>query len=216
MEIWHGLVNSKKRFLWAIRPDMVAGKGEEDLPTELAEGTKERGCMVEWVPQQEVLGHVAVGGFMTHSGWNSTLESMVAGVPMICWPYFGDQQINSRFVSEVWKVGLDMKDVCDRKVVERMLNDVMVDRREEFATSAQAMAALADKSVSESGSSYSDFDRFVVYLKSSSVGKLEIILFLFYGEEAMQVHSCSPRPMGWASRFSAHLVSFYHFLYSRP
>ncbi|XP_028785177.1 7-deoxyloganetic acid glucosyltransferase-like [Neltuma alba] len=171
LEIWHGLVNSKKRFLWVIRPDMVIEKEGNDLPDDLTEGTKERGCMVGWAPQKEVLEHVAVGGFMTHSGWNSTLESAVAGVPMICWPCFADQQINSRYVSEVWKIGLDMKDVCDRKVVEKMVNDLMADRREEFEKSTETVAAVAKASVSEGGSSYSEFDRFVQFLKSLSSGK---------------------------------------------
>ncbi|XP_028785156.1 7-deoxyloganetic acid glucosyltransferase [Neltuma alba] len=164
-EIWYGLVNSKKRFLWVIRPDMVAEQDGKDLPLELVEGTKERGCMVGWAPQQDVLAHAAIGGFMTHSGWNSTLEGVVASVPMICWPYFADQQINSRYVSEVWKIGLDMKDTCDRKVVEKMVNDVMEERREEFEKSTQAMANLAKTSVREGGSSYSDFDRLVEFLK---------------------------------------------------
>ncbi|KAK7366883.1 hypothetical protein VNO80_08886 [Phaseolus coccineus] len=97
MEFWYGLVNSKKRFLWVIRPDMVAGEDNNDrVPAEVEEGTKERGFIVGWAPQEEVLEHKAIGGFLTHSGWNSTLESLVAGVPMICWPYFADQQINSR------------------------------------------------------------------------------------------------------------------------
>ena len=92
MEFWYGLVNSKKRFLWAIRPDLVIQKdGEGQIPVELVEGTKDRGYMVGWVPQEEVLVHQAVGGFLTHSGWNSTLESIVVRVPMICWPYFADQ-----------------------------------------------------------------------------------------------------------------------------
>lgn len=61
------------------------------------------------VPQEEVLGHdKAVGGFFTHSGRNLTLESIVAGVPMICWSYFAHQPVNSRFVGEVWMLGLDM------------------------------------------------------------------------------------------------------------
>ncbi|KAF4398921.1 hypothetical protein G4B88_023515 [Cannabis sativa] len=69
---------------------------------------------------------------------------------MICWPYFGDQQINSRFVSRVWNLGLDMKDVSsDRKVVERMVNDLMVKRREEFVKSTAEMARLAKMSVNE-------------------------------------------------------------------
>ncbi|KAK7366881.1 hypothetical protein VNO80_08884 [Phaseolus coccineus] len=169
MEIWHGLVNSKKRFLWVMRPDIVAGKQNNDnIPAEVEEGTKERGFIVEWAPQEEVVAHKAIGGFLTHSGWNSTLESLVAGVPMICWPYFADQQINSRFVSEVWKVGLDMKDVCDRDVVEKMVNDLMVHRREEFLKSAKTMATLADKSVSPGGSSYSSLHDFIQYIKSTS------------------------------------------------
>ncbi|BAT99440.1 hypothetical protein VIGAN_10088200 [Vigna angularis var. angularis] len=169
MEFWYGLVNSKKRFLWVIRPDMVAGAdNDERVAAELEEGTKERGFIVGWAPQEEVLAHKAIGGFLTHSGWNSTLESLVAGVPMICWPCFADQQINSRFVSEVWKLGLDMKDLCDRDVVEKMVNDLMVHRREEFLKSAQAMATLADKSVSPGGSSYSSLHDLVEFIKSAS------------------------------------------------
>ncbi|XP_014519482.1 7-deoxyloganetic acid glucosyltransferase isoform X2 [Vigna radiata var. radiata] len=169
MEFWYGLVNSKKRFLWVIRPDMVAGEdNDERVAAELEEGTKERGFIVGWAPQEEVLAHKAIGGFLTHSGWNSTLESLVAGVPMICWPCFADQQINSRFVSEVWKVGLDMKDLCDRDVVEKMVNDLMVHRREEFLKSAQAMATLAHKSVSPGGSSYSSLHDLVEFIKSAS------------------------------------------------
>ncbi|KAL5568960.1 hypothetical protein UlMin_025535 [Ulmus minor] len=167
MEFWHGLVNSNKRFLWVIRPDLVVAEGGEDhVPAELMEATRERGLMVGWVPQEEVLAHEAVGGFLTHSGWNSTLESIVAGVPMICWPYFVDQQINSRYVGEVWKLGMDMKDVCDRKVVEKMVNDLMVERREEFVRSTAEMARLAKKSVSEGGSSYCNLDQLVEFIRS--------------------------------------------------
>ncbi|EOY17943.1 hypothetical protein SCA6_000226 [Theobroma cacao] len=172
-ELWYGLVNSKRRFLWVVRPNSVTGKdGQgEDVPVELLEGTKERGCIVGWAPQEEVLNHPAVGGFLTHSGWNSTLESVVAGVPMICWPYFADQQVNSRFVSEVWKLGLDMKDVCDRKVVEKMVNDLMMDRREEFVKSAAEMAKLAKESVNVGGSSYCNLDRLIEDIRLMSLKK---------------------------------------------
>ena len=174
MEIWHGLVNSKRRFLWVVRADvMAAGQGGDDrVPAELVEGTKDRGFMVRWAPQGEVLAHKAIGAFMTHCGWNSTIESVVAGVPMICWPSFGDQQVNSRLVSEIWKVGLDMKDVCDRNVVEKMVNDVLVHRKEEFLESAQGLADLANKSVSEGGSSYSNLDRLIQFIKSSGQERL--------------------------------------------
>ncbi|XP_038892386.1 7-deoxyloganetic acid glucosyltransferase-like [Benincasa hispida] len=161
-EFWHGLVDSGKRFLWVVRPDLVAGKDEEDgVPAELEEGTRERGCMVGWAPQEEVLAHEAIGGFLTHNGWNSTLEGIVAGVPMICWPQFADQLTNSRFVSEVWKIGLDMKDVCDRKTVAKMVNDVMENRRNELMGSVLKTAKLALTSVEEGGSSYCDLERMI-------------------------------------------------------
>ena len=162
LEFWHGLVNSGQRFLWVMRPDSITGNdGESKIPMELEEGTKARGYTVDWAPQEEVLNHLAIGGFVTHSGWNSTLESIVAGVPMICWPYFGDQLTNSRFVSEVWKIGLDMKDTCDRVVIEKMVRDVMDVKKEELLEKADQMAKLARKSVSEGGSSYCNFERLV-------------------------------------------------------
>ncbi|CAI9772959.1 unnamed protein product [Fraxinus pennsylvanica] len=167
LEFWHGLVNSGQRFLWVMRPDSVLGEDRKDQTLiELEEGTKARGYMVGWAPQEEVLNLEAVGGFLTHSGWNSTLESIVAGVPMICWPYFGDQTINSRFVSEVWKIGLDMKDTCDRKIIERAVRELMEERKDEFLERSKNLAKLARKAVSEGGSSYNNLDALIDYIKS--------------------------------------------------
>ncbi|XP_059627099.1 7-deoxyloganetic acid glucosyltransferase-like [Cornus florida] len=170
MEFWHGLVNSGKKFLWVIRTNAVAGEdGDGQIPAELSEGKKELGFITRWAPQEEVLAHPAVGGFLTHSGWNSTLESIVAGVPMICWPSYVDQLVNSRFVSEVWKVGLDMKDTCDQVVIENMVNDLMEVRRDELLSSADEMAMLAKKSVSEGGSSFRDLNRLIQDIKFMNV-----------------------------------------------
>ena len=96
---------------------------------------------------------------------NSKLESIAAGVPMICWPGFGDQQINSRFVSHVWKLGMDMKDTCDRITIEKMIRTVMEGRRAEFMKSADSMAGLAKKCVSEGGSSYCDLISLIEYIR---------------------------------------------------
>ncbi|KAL2525788.1 UDP-glycosyltransferase 85A1 [Abeliophyllum distichum] len=170
LEFWHGLVNSGQRFLWVMRPDSIVGEdGKNQIPLELEEGTKARGYMVGWAPQEEVLNHEAVGGFLTHSGWNSTLESIVAGVPMICWPYFADQMINSRFVSEVWKIGLDMKDTCDRKIIEKVVRELMEEREKEFLERAENMAKLARKAVSEGGSSYCNLDALIDYIKTKII-----------------------------------------------
>ncbi|KAK0592260.1 hypothetical protein LWI29_015909 [Acer saccharum] len=172
MELWHGLVDSNKRFLWVVRPDLISDRDgdQSQIPEKLVVGTKERGYMVGWAPQEEVLEHQAVSGFLTHSGWNSTLESVVAGQPMICWPFFADQQVNSRFVGQVWKLGLDMKDhVYDRKVVEKTVNDLMVEKREEFVESTDRMSKLAWKSVSDGGSSSCNLDRLIEDIRSMSV-----------------------------------------------
>ncbi|XP_026659247.1 myricetin 3-O-rhamnoside 1,2-glucosyltransferase UGT709G2-like isoform X2 [Phoenix dactylifera] len=169
MEFWHGLVDSGKRFLWVVRPDLAEGKIEEAIQEDLEKETKERGCLVGWAPQEEVLAHPAVACFLTHSGWNSTLESVAAGVPMICWPFFADQPVNSRFVGDVWRFGVDMKDKRGRSVVERMVREVMEgERAEELRRSAGEMAELARRSVGEGGSSYRDFENLVKDIKAMS------------------------------------------------
>ncbi|VAI83964.1 unnamed protein product [Triticum turgidum subsp. durum] len=124
-EFLSGLVATGYAFLWALRPDMVQMTSSTLLREAIGavEGGKAR--VVEWAPQRDVLQHQAVGCFLTHAGWNSNLECAMEGVPMVCWPFFSEQQINSRFVGAVWRTGLDMKDVCDRGVVERTVREAM-------------------------------------------------------------------------------------------
>ncbi|KMS96380.1 hypothetical protein BVRB_9g225560 [Beta vulgaris subsp. vulgaris] len=167
MEFWQGLVNSGTRFLWIKRQRSVTGmdddvhKWQEQIPSGLLKGMKENGYVTSWAPQEEVLSHPSIGGFLTHSGWNSTLESIVEGKPMLCWPYYVDQLIISRYVSHVWKVGLDMKDICDRDIIENMVRDLMDRRRGEYSQNVNALAYLARQSVHEDGSSYCSLNKLV-------------------------------------------------------
>nr|AFJ53007.1 UDP-glycosyltransferase 1 [Linum usitatissimum] len=167
MEFWHGLVNTGKPFLWVIRPDSVSGEDGSIQSGRIISGLKEahgnKCCVVDWAPQLEVLAHEAVGGFLTHSGWNSTLEAILEGVPMICWPRFSDQQVNSRAVSDIWNVGLDMKDTCDRWTVEKMVRELMDDscKRDEIVKSTAEIARLARDSIKEGGSSYCNLEKLI-------------------------------------------------------
>lgn len=168
MEFWHGLVNSGKHFLWVLNPRLVMNEKMEhgEIPTEILTSLEERCCVVEWVPQQEVLAHSAVGGFLTQCGWNSMLESFVAGVPMIGWPFYADQQVNSRFLGEVWKVGIDMKDTCDRHIIEKVVRDLMEVRKDVFLQRAKQFAHLAKECAKEGGSSISCLENLIEDIKS--------------------------------------------------
>ncbi|KAF2294450.1 hypothetical protein GH714_011517 [Hevea brasiliensis] len=126
-EMAWGLANSEQPFLWVIRPNSVCGsEWIELLPKDFKEAVEERGCIVKWAPQKELLANSAVGGFWSHCGWNSTVESICEGVPMICRPCFGDQKVNARYVSHVWKVGLELENELEREKVARAVRRLMV------------------------------------------------------------------------------------------
>ncbi|KAK2971780.1 hypothetical protein RJ640_018469 [Escallonia rubra] len=119
-----GLANSKKHFLWVIRPDIVAGETAM-IPPEFVTETEGRGMRASWCPQEQVLGHAAVGGFLTHSGWNSSIESISCGVPVICWPFFAEQQTNCRYSCVEWGIGMEIDNDVKRDEVEMLVRELM-------------------------------------------------------------------------------------------
>ncbi|KAF7103241.1 hypothetical protein CFC21_104251 [Triticum aestivum] len=165
-EFLSGLAATGYAFLWALRPGMVQTTSPA-LLREAVGAAGGKGRVVEWAPQRDVLRHRAVGCFLTHAGWNSTLECAVEGMPMVCWPFFVDQQTNSRFVGAVWRTGLDMKDVCQRGVVERTVREAMAS--DEIRAAAQAMAQQLRLDVAETGSSSSELERLVRFIRELSV-----------------------------------------------
>ncbi|CAI9269244.1 unnamed protein product [Lactuca saligna] len=124
LEFGWGLANSNHYFLWVIRPDLVIGESAS-FPRELQELINERGFIASWCSQEEVLKHPSIGGFLTHCGWGSTIESLTAGVPMLCWPFLWDQLTNCRQMCMEWGVGLEIDHNVSRDEVERLTKELI-------------------------------------------------------------------------------------------
>eukprot|EP01018_Ginkgo_biloba_P036018 Gb_08877 [translate_table: standard] len=140
------------------------------LPEGFEERTKDRALIIEWAPQFKVLSHTSVGGFLTHSGWNSMLESISTGVPMIGWPEFADQYQNCRFAKEIWKIGMDFDHeenvFVKKEEVEKVVRTVMQGSEgNELRKSAVELKVDSTKAVIEGGSSFRNIDKFVEDMK---------------------------------------------------
>ncbi|KAH7860965.1 hypothetical protein Vadar_020038 [Vaccinium darrowii] len=156
-----GLANSKHPFLWVVRPDIVSGDSAI-LPSEFLEETKERGLLVSWCPQAEVLSHPSVGAFLTHCGWNSMLETVCGGVPVICWPFFADQQTNCRYSCTHWGFGVEVDHDVKREEVEDLVREMMEgEEGKEMRSKAKEWKRKAEEAAEVGGSSYKNFDRFI-------------------------------------------------------
>lgn len=167
-EMAWGLSNSGNRFVWAVRPGLVhSSEWLEMLPDGFLEATSGRGIIIKWAPQQEVLSHPSVGGFWTHSGWNSTLESICEGVPMICSPFFGDQLVNARYVSDVWRVGINLDKGLERGGIEDAIRKLMVEREgEEMRERAMVLKERVDAGLKMGGSSCRALQELIAFISS--------------------------------------------------
>ncbi|KAL2541674.1 UDP-Glycosyltransferase superfamily protein [Abeliophyllum distichum] len=154
---------NKQPFLWVVRPGLVHGmEWLEILSKEFLEAISERGYIVKWAPQQEVLSHPAIGGFWTHSRWNSTLESICEGVPMICSHFHGDQMVNSRYVNDTWKVGIKLEKGLERVEIETAIRKLMVGKEgEDMRRNIMSLKENLDHSLKPGGSSYQSLDKHI-------------------------------------------------------
>lgn len=176
-EMARGLENSGHRFLWAVRsPREEQSKSAEPdlkalLPDGFLERTRDRGLILKnWAPQAEVLSHGAVGAFVTHCGWNSALEAIMSGVPMICWPLYAEQRLNKVHMVEELKVGVVVEGYDEELVkaeeVEAKVRLVMESGEGKKMSERMAMAKeMATEAVKEGGSSDMAFYEFLKHLE---------------------------------------------------
>ncbi|KAF3328208.1 UDP-glycosyltransferase 86A1 [Carex littledalei] len=164
-EIAQGIMNSKVNFIWVLRPDVVSSDELDPLPLGFVEETKGRGIVVQWCCQVEVLSHPAVGGFLTHCGWNSVLESVWCGVPMLCFPLLTDQFTNRKLVVRDWQIGLAIGELNEVAAddVAGLVKDLMQGKKGEQARYEIKNVRKILQDASEiKGSSQKNFDQFIL------------------------------------------------------
>ncbi|XP_006342640.1 UDP-glucose flavonoid 3-O-glucosyltransferase 7-like [Solanum tuberosum] len=183
-EIALALEASNSSFLWVVR------KGDEPqeswMPTSFKEKmlTNSKVLIVRgWVPQLKILNHPATGVFMTHCGWNSTLESLTAGVPMLTWPLFAEQFYNEKLVevlgcgvrigAEVWHSTFDIKDtIVNKEKIEVSLKTLMntSGESEMIKSRAKDVEAMINRAVEKGGSSYNHLTALIEELRCHVFG----------------------------------------------
>ncbi|XP_021894659.1 UDP-glycosyltransferase 74E2-like [Carica papaya] len=166
IELARGLQMSGSHFLWVVR-DL-----EWKLPASFIEETSDKGLVVSWSPQLEVLAHKSVGCFMTHCGWNSTLEALSLGVPMVAMPQWTDQPTNAKFVADVWKVGIRVKvnegGMVSREEISECIKEIMEgEKGTEIRKNSEKWRDLARNAVDEGGSSDKNIDEFIAFVASN-------------------------------------------------
>lgn len=173
-ELALGLAGSEQPFLWVIRPDLVEGECAA-LTVDYLQRIKDQGLLVTWAPQLKVLSHPSVGGFLTHNGWNSTIESISMGVPVIGWPYWSEQFLNCRFSRDIWKVGMDFEGKADENDLVKSVEIEKVVRRlmqgyegRELRKNAAKLREAAIKAVTPGGCSQTNIDTFVEHVRNLS------------------------------------------------
>nr|AFJ52915.1 UDP-glycosyltransferase 1 [Linum usitatissimum] len=188
-EVAAGLERARHvRFLWVMRKissgdsKWTPNDCEDYSPSSpalnaLGEGflerTRGRVMVCGWLPQAAILAHKAIGGFMSHCGWNSILESLWHGVPMLAWPMYAEQQMNAFYMTtelglavelradyRIWKSDEDGEMVVKGDEIARKIEMVM-DKHSEVRKKVKEMSELGRRALNEGGSSFDGIDGFM-------------------------------------------------------
>lgn len=156
-ELAAGLAATGRPFLLVVRGNNRELRPDGDDCLAAAAGSSSRGKVVAWCEQVRVLSHGAVGCFLTHCGWNSSLEALAAGVPVVTYPGWADQPTNAKFLDDVFGVGVRLPKPMARDALRRCIEEVMSGSEADAMRAragkwkAEASAALATGGSSERG-----------------------------------------------------------------
>ncbi|CAK7345142.1 unnamed protein product [Dovyalis caffra] len=188
-EIAFALEHSGHRFLWSLRKPSQIQKGEAESPSDyenfqeiLPEGfldrTTKMGKVIGWAPQVDILAHPAVGGFASHCGWNSTLESVRFGVPVAAWPLYAEQHLNA--FQMVVDLGLAVEIKMDYRKDFYDDNEMMVgsddiikainlvmEQESETRKKVKEMSSVSEKTLKPGGASFSSLGRLIEDMMSN-------------------------------------------------
>ncbi|MCL7039493.1 hypothetical protein MKW94_012834 [Papaver nudicaule] len=149
-ELALGLENAGQPFLWVVRPDLTEGS-TPSYPHGFQERVAHKGRMVGWAPQQKVLDHPSIACFVTHCGWNSTLEGITAGF------------LNQSYICDVWQVGLQLNKndggIITKDEIKHKVSALLAD--ETIRAKTSDLREIANKSISEGGSSMKNLNDFI-------------------------------------------------------
>uniref|UniRef100_A0A0D9W2M9 Uncharacterized protein n=1 Tax=Leersia perrieri TaxID=77586 RepID=A0A0D9W2M9_9ORYZ len=165
-ELGHGLCNSGKPFLWVVRSNE-----EHKLSHELRRQCEAKGLIVPFCPQLEVLAHKATGCFLTHCGWNSTLEAIVNGIPLVAMPHWADQPTIAKYTESVWEMGICVRrgknGALKREEVERCIKEEVMDgeRKDDYRQNAMRLMSKAKEAMQDGGRSDKNIVEFAVNSK---------------------------------------------------
>ncbi|KAK9071120.1 hypothetical protein SSX86_009688 [Deinandra increscens subsp. villosa] len=174
-EMAYGVLNSGVSFLWVMRTGATSTGESGKLSEGLLEEAGERGMAVQWSPQAQVLTHLSVSCLVTHCGWNSTMEALSSGVPVVALPQWGDQVTDAKYLVDEWKVGIRMgrgeaeHRVIRREEVEECLREATSGvKAAELKKNAMKWKNAAEAAVAEGGTSDRNIQKFLDEVRKMS------------------------------------------------
>ncbi|WVZ12570.1 hypothetical protein V8G54_017100 [Vigna mungo] len=187
VEIARALEDSGKDFIWVVRKNDEGGEGEKFLE-EFEKRMKEskKGYLIwGWAPQLLILENPAIGGLVTHCGWNTVVESMNAGLPMVTWPLFAEHFFNEKLVVDVLKIGVSVGakewrnwndfggEIVKAEDIGNAIGVVMSEKGEDMRRRAKTLSDGAKRAIEDGGSSYNNLDELIRELNQIKLSKAQ-------------------------------------------